>query len=99
MTTRVSSKGQVVLPAALRRKLRLRSGDAPKAREMLSRLKRADGVKFAFLADANGADLLPTWVKASKQVTDGHSVRLAEANAAVLATFDQNIPGSFVIPQ
>jgi len=38
MTTTVSSKGQVVLPAALRRKLALKAGDA-----LQIRLESADG--------------------------------------------------------
>jgi predicted nucleic acid-binding protein len=74
-------------------------GGIAQAREMLNQLKRGDGLIFSFIADADGAEVLPTWVKWPKQVTDGHLARLARANAAVLATFDRNIPGSFLIPQ
>jgi hypothetical protein len=34
-----------------------------------------------------------------KRITDGHLSKLATANAAVLATFDENIPGSYLIPK
>ena len=42
---------------------------------------------------------LPGWVRAPKQITDGHLSKLASANGAVLATFDENIPGSYLIPK
>ena len=74
-------------------------GGVQQAREMLHQLKRTDGLTFFFIADANGADVLPSWVRSPKQVTDGHLVRLARTNRAVLATFDKSIPGSFLIPE
>jgi len=69
------------------------------ARTLLIRLKRSQAARFAFLADGNDILSLPGWVKAPKQITDGHLVKLASANAAVLTTLDENIPGSHVIPR
>ena len=40
---------------------------------------------------------LPTWVRAANQITDGHLSKLASANGGVLATLDDNIPGSHLI--
>lgn len=68
------------------------------ARGLLHRLKEASG-KFAFIPDAHGASDLPGWVKTPKQITDGHLSRLARANGAQLATLDEKIPDSFLIPE
>lgn len=67
-------------------------------KSLLSNLKRSSDAHFALLPDENGASVLPTWVKAGKQITDGHLVGLAKAHDAVLATLDERIPGAFVIP-
>lgn len=64
----------------------------------LVRLKSSSQIEFVFVADNQDASRLPSWVKAPKQVTDGHLVQLARANGAVFATLDRNIPGAFVIP-
>jgi uncharacterized protein len=64
----------------------------------LLRLKSGGRIGFVFVADGLDASRLPGWVKAPKQITDGHLVQLAKANGAVLATLDQNIPGAFLIP-
>jgi len=69
------------------------------ARTLLLRMKRASGSPLRFISDSNGVSDLPTWVKSPKQVTDGHLSQLAAANSAILATLDENIPGSFVIPK
>jgi predicted nucleic acid-binding protein len=69
------------------------------ARTLLLRLKRARGAAFAFISDAHDVSNLPTWVKSPKQITDGHLSQLAAANGAILATLDESIPGSFVIPK
>jgi hypothetical protein len=34
-----------------------------------------------------------------KQITDGHLSRLANRNGATLATLDENIPDSYLIPK
>jgi predicted nucleic acid-binding protein len=68
------------------------------ARTLLIRLKRSPAARFAFLADGNDISYLPGWVKTPKQITDGHLVKLATANGAVLTTLDENIPGTFVVP-
>jgi hypothetical protein len=57
-----------------------------------------------FFGDGKDAGLpivsyLPTWVRAPKHITDDHLIKLAIANAAVLATVKENLPGSCLIPQ
>ena len=66
------------------------------ARALLARLRAAP--LFAFLADDHDASHLPSWVKAPKQLTDGHLLKLATANGGMLATLDGRIPGAFLIP-
>jgi uncharacterized protein len=68
------------------------------ARTLLLRLKKAKIVTFTFLADGHDISHLPAWVKTPKQTTDGHLLQLASANAAVLATLDERIPGAYSIP-
>ena len=68
------------------------------ARDVLRRLKAAQVVNFAFIPDDHDVAQLPGWVKTPKQITDGHLARLAQAKGAVLATLDQRIPHSFLIP-
>jgi uncharacterized protein len=67
-------------------------------RELLLRLKAATLVKFSFLNDDHDISQLPVWVKTARQVTDGHLLRLAKANGAILATLDRGIPGALLIP-
>jgi uncharacterized protein len=68
------------------------------ARSLLLRLKASDPVKFTFIPDQHDVSQLPSWVKTSKQITDGHLRRLANAHNGVLATLDAKIPRSFLIP-
>jgi|SRR5579859_755393 len=65
----------------------------------LLRLKSSGRIGFIFVADGLDASRLPGWVRAAKQVTDGHLLQLAKANGAILATLDRNIPGAFLIPE
>jgi predicted nucleic acid-binding protein len=69
------------------------------ARTLLLRLKEARTSLFKFIPDEHDVSRLPAWVRAPKQITDGHLSKLATANAAVLATLDENIPGSYLIPR
>jgi predicted nucleic acid-binding protein len=69
------------------------------ARTLLLRLKEARTSPLAFIADEHDVSHLPTWVRAPKQITDGHLSKLAIANSAVLATLDESIPGSYLIPR
>lgn len=69
------------------------------SRELLLRLKRARIPRFTFISDPHDISQLPGWVRAPKQITDGHLGKLASANGAVLATLDQNIPGAYLIPR
>jgi uncharacterized protein len=67
-------------------------------RTLLLRLKRTDFPRFTFLDDTHDIAHLPPWVKTAKQTTDGHLVNLATGNGALLATFDNRIPGAYLIP-
>jgi len=69
------------------------------ARTLLLRLKEARISPLAFIPDEHDVSHLPTWVRAPKQITDGHLSKLATANSAVLATLDESIPGSYLIPK
>jgi predicted nucleic acid-binding protein len=69
------------------------------ARTPLLRMKKTDVVPFMFLPDDHDISHLPSWVKTSKQITDGHLVELATANGASLATLDAKIPGAYLIPE
>ncbi len=68
------------------------------ARTLLLRFKKSKIVTFTFLADGHDISHLPSWVKTPKRTTDGHLLELARANAAVLATLDEKIPGAYSIP-
>jgi uncharacterized protein len=68
------------------------------ARSLLLRLKEAKSPQFTFIADANDISHLPGWVKTGRQTTDGHLQQLAVANGAILATLDEGIPDTFLIP-
>lgn len=68
------------------------------ARALLVRIKQATVLRFTFIPDNHDISYLPTWVKTPRQITDGHLVKLASANGAVLATLDSKIPGAYLIP-
>jgi predicted nucleic acid-binding protein len=68
------------------------------ARTLLVRLTKSRTVRFGFLDDNHGASNLPAWATSSKQTTDGHLAELARGHDAILATLDNRIPGSFLIP-
>ena len=69
------------------------------ARTLLLRLKQAAGPRFSFIKDEHDVSQLPGWVRAPKQITDGHLSKLASAHGAILATLDESIPGSYLIPK
>jgi hypothetical protein len=69
------------------------------ARTLLLRLKVSRISPLAFIADEHDVSYHPAWVRAPKQITHGHLSKLASANSAVLATFDESIPGSYLIPK
>ncbi len=69
------------------------------ARTVLLRLKEARSSPLAFIPDGHDVSHLPGWVKIPKRITDGHLSYLAKANGALLATLDENIPGSYLIPK
>jgi predicted nucleic acid-binding protein len=68
------------------------------ARTLLLRLKKAKALPLTFIPDGHDVSHLPAWVKTPKQTTDGHLVQLAGANGAVVATLDERIPGTYLIP-
>jgi predicted nucleic acid-binding protein len=69
------------------------------ARTLLLRLKQAKNSALTFIPDNHDISHLPAWVRTPRQITDGHLSKLASANGAVLATLDENIPGSYLIPK
>jgi len=69
------------------------------ARTLLLRLKRSRVLRLQFIPDDHDISHLPGWVRSPKQISDGHLSNLAGANGAVLATLDENIPGSYLIPK
>jgi predicted nucleic acid-binding protein len=68
------------------------------ARTTLIQMKEARKPTISFIPDAHDISHLPVWVKAPKHTTDGHLIALADAHGASLATFDEKIPGAFLIP-
>jgi predicted nucleic acid-binding protein len=68
------------------------------ARTLLLRLKTGNALKFTFIFDDHDVSHIPAWVKTAKQTTDGHLAQLAKAKSAILATLDERIPGTFLIP-
>ena len=68
------------------------------AKQLLLGMKTNRAQALTFLPDGNDISALPGWVKFPAQTTDGHLLQLAGNNGAVLATFDQAIPGAFLIP-
>lgn len=72
--------------------------DVYQAKNLLIELKRWQAFPLDFIPDASDLASFPVWVKSPLQVTDGHLCQLAIANNALLATLDQGIPGSCLIP-
>ena len=71
------------------------AGDAA---ETLRGLKQSSRLPFNLIPDALGADRLPSYASAAKQVTDGHLLELAREFSLQLATLDKGIPGAYLIP-
>lgn len=68
------------------------------AKTQLDILKASNAYSFSFINDDHDVSKLPSWVQSAKHTTDGRLLELAKANCCQLATFDENIPGAFVIP-
>lgn len=66
--------------------------------DLLRQLKAAPTVRFSFIPDGFDISGLPRWVRAPKQLTDGHLIQLAASQRALLATLDKHIPQAFLIP-
>lgn len=69
------------------------------AKSLLTRFKKNRVLKPRFFPDSLSACDLPDWAKKSAHTTDGYLSQLAERHDARLATFDQGIPGAFLIPR
>ena len=69
------------------------------AQAFLADIRQNPLVKHSFIADSNDSSHLPAWVRTSRQVTDGHLISLSRSHGMALATFDEGIPGAFVIPR
>lgn len=69
------------------------------ARTLLLRLKDTRVSPLIFIPDEHDVSHLPSWVRAPKQITDGHLSKLATKNGAAFATLYENIPGSYLIPK
>jgi predicted nucleic acid-binding protein len=67
-------------------------------RTLLLQLRKQGSIRFEFIPDDHDASRLPAWAKTPRQTTDGHLAELALANDSVLATLDERIPGSLIIP-
>lgn len=67
------------------------------ARTLLIRLKRTRSARLTFISDDHDVAHLPGWVRTPKKITDGHLAKLASAHGVLLATLDENIPGSYMI--
>jgi predicted nucleic acid-binding protein len=74
------------------------SPDVAASQALLAQLGASTRPRFVRLADDLGADSLPDWVKLPAHTTDGHLAALARARSAQLATLDEGIPDSFLIP-
>lgn len=74
------------------------SPDVASARAVLLRMAGAKRPRFRRLVDDLGVESLPSWVRSPAHTTDGHLLALAQARSARLATLDEGIPGSFLIP-
>ena len=62
------------------------------ARTFLLRLKEGRTSRLTFIPDEHAVSHLPGWVRAPKQITDGHLSKLATAKGAVQATLEESIP-------
>ncbi len=58
----------------------------------------AGAARVESVADASRASALPSWADTPARLGDGHLAALATAHHARLATFDQGIPGAYLIP-
>jgi len=68
------------------------------ARDLLAQIVASMRPPFVRLTDDLGVDSLPSWADIPATITDGHLSALGARRAAQLATLDQGIPDSFLIP-
>lgn len=72
--------------------------DVATARALLAQLRNATRPPFVRLTDDLGAESLPSWADTPGATTDGHLSALAARRDARLATLDEGIPDSFLVP-
>lgn len=68
------------------------------AAETLKGMLASLGASHAFLPDDAPTLTFPEWCQQGSRTTDAHLFRLAETHGAMLATLDEAIPGSFLVP-
>jgi predicted nucleic acid-binding protein len=68
------------------------------AKSLLAALKLGKRPRLIFIEDDQDLLQIPSWVIATKQVTDGHLLQLASTRSMQLATLDERIPGAYLIP-
>jgi predicted nucleic acid-binding protein len=69
------------------------------ARNLLVEIKLNLAKPLEFVPDNADISSMPNWVRTPAHVTDGHLIRVAANHKAVLATLDERIPDSLLIPQ
>jgi len=69
------------------------------ARTLLLRLKRTKKLRSHLHSRPSRYLGSSRLVRTPRQITRGHLSKLASANGAILATLDENIPGSYLIPK
>jgi toxin-antitoxin system PIN domain toxin len=67
------------------------------ARHALDALKSSSKIRFELISDDVGAAQLPSFVKKTQDITDGHLFELARKNSMQLVTFDRGIPNALYI--
>jgi predicted nucleic acid-binding protein len=68
------------------------------AKNLLVEIKINPDQPLQFVPDDAEISSMPNWVRTPAHVTGGHLVQLATDHQAVLATLDERIPGSLIIP-
>ena len=73
--------------------------NVPAAKDLLLRMKTNNAQPLGFITDGDDISVIPSWVCFPAQVTDGHLAQLASSHNAILATLDEQVPGSMLIPK
>lgn len=71
--------------------------DIKGAKQALDALKSSSKIRFELIPDDLGAAHLPSFVKKTQAITDGHLLELAKKNSMALVTLEEGIPGGLFI--